>query len=320
MKTITKTGLITLVAVTAVALAPQAAFAKAKTKAKKSVSRSSTTTVVSESSSTSARLSQLEAEVRSLRGELVKARGEAKSTVASISEKEAAQERAIEARLVEHENAPGKNTLSFRGGFAQNDTVRGDNAALGAVDALAGGLTQSRGSDGGDGWYVGAAIDHRLTNNLWGLTDLAAVDGELMFEYKNFGNGYNWVTGTYNQLTQFTLSAAPKIKFNTGTIVTPWIIPAGLALHVISPPSNGVTVLNPGLMLGAGAEVEIFKYLVAGFDFRYHFTGDDLKGKRGTTTMLTMPGTAGASFPAGALGGGVSTDGLTTGAYLGFKW
>ena len=113
------------------------------------------------------------------------------------------------------------------------------------------------------------------------------------------------MTTVENQLTQFTLTASPKIKFTSLGDFRPWIIPFGLGLHVISPPSSGVTVLNPGLMVGAGAEYKLWKDLYAGFDFRYHFTGDDLAYK--------------ARLPGGAtLYNKTRTDGFTTGAYLGF--
>ena len=176
------------------------------------------------------------------------------------------------------------------------------------------------------GWYVGAGLDHRLTNDMWGLTDLMALDGEIMVQYMNFGTATNSLVaaastavgtaGTLgsirNQVTQFTLAASPKLKFNTGTIFTPWIIPFGLSFNVISPPSSGVTVLNPGLMLGVGGEFDIWKAIIAGFDFRYNFTGGDLSysntttGIAGTQTKVTLHG--------------VSTDGLTAGGYFGFKF
>ena len=135
-----------------------------------------------------------------------------------------------------------------------------------------------------------------------------------MFEYKNFGHSTNTLvnfvgenvtqTGTIrNQVTQFTLTASPKVKINTGTIFTPWVIPFGLGIHVISPPSSGVTVLNPGLMVGAGGEIALLKSLVAGIDFRYHFTGNDLSYKSSNGVLNKT-----------------NTDGFTTGAYLGFKF
>jgi hypothetical protein len=137
----------------------------------------------------------------------------------------------------------------------------------------------------------------------------------LMFEYKHFDSDVNALVSTYpvgtplagvagsmkNDITQFTLSAAPKIKFETGTPLTPWLIPAGLALHVISPPSSGVTVLDPGLMVGTGAEYRIWKDLVAGLDFRYHWTGNNLN-YRSRSGLLNK----------------TDIDGLTAGGYIGF--
>lgn len=92
-------------------------------------------------------------------------------------------------------------------------------------------------------------------------------------------------------VSQLTISASPKIKFMKGSAFRPWIIPIGLALHVISPPSNGVTVLNPGMMFGAGAEYQVWKAMHVGADVRYHLTGRSVDG--------------------------VNIDGLTAGGYLG---
>lgn len=92
-------------------------------------------------------------------------------------------------------------------------------------------------------------------------------------------------------VSQLTISAAPKIKFMKGSKFRPWIIPIGLGIHVISPPSNGVTVLNPGMMFGTGAEYALWKDIKIGADVRYHLTGRSVDG--------------------------VNTDGLTAGGYLG---
>jgi opacity protein-like surface antigen len=99
-------------------------------------------------------------------------------------------------------------------------------------------------------------------------------------------NSCNGVT-----VSQFSLTAAPKIKFMKGSKFRPWIIPIGLGIHVISPPSNGVTVLNPGMMFGTGAEYAVWKDIKLGADVRYHLTGRSVDG--------------------------VNTDGLTAGGYLG---
>ncbi len=326
MKTITKTTLISLAVASALALAPQAAFAhktgKTHTHKKTTSYSSSSSSSVSSASSTDARLRAMEAEISSLRGEL----GRAKSTVKEASTQASAnQEKMVEDKIAEHEakSKEDDSTLYFRGGYAGMTHNRGDE--LLTNNAVLNGTGIQNEHNGGAGWYVGAGIDHRLTNDLWGLTNLIALDGELMFEYKNFGNSTNTliaaanaanapagaVLGTIqNQITQFTLAASPKVKFNTGTIFTPWIIPFGLSLNVISPPSSGVTVLNPGLMLGVGGEFAIWKAIIAGVDFRYNFTGGDLA----QSNVRGLNGVPIAQLK------GVSTDGLTAGGYFGFKF
>jgi opacity protein-like surface antigen len=220
------------------------------------------------------------------------------------------------------------NLIFFRGGFARNDSKRNDlltgNQFGGdlAPGVLGGGRTNK------DGWYIGAGFDFGLTDDVWGMMDDTEVDAELMVEYKNFGaKKFNAVgtvspninptaqngplctlinfasgdeitgggSGTYacNGVTvsQLTISASPKIKFMKGSKFRPWIIPIGLGIHVISPPSNGVTVLNPGMMFGTGAEYALWKDIKIGADVRYHLTGRSVDG--------------------------VNTDGLTAGGYLG---
>ncbi|MGX2039295.1 hypothetical protein ACWJKU_04065 [Methylocaldum sp. MU1018] len=248
------------------------------------------------------RLQMMEDEMRALRAELAKARSDSKAS----AERMDAQQQKVDKQLAEAEahEKEHHDLLFFRGGYAKMEHGRGYK---GGNPSLRETLLNNTESNDNDGWYVGAGFDHRLSDDFWGLTDMVSVDGEVMFEYKNFGTGTNTlvnvVTGDEikNKITQLTLTAAPKIKFNNMGNFRPWIIPFGLGLHIISPPSSGITVLNPGLMIGTGAEYRIWGDLWAGLDFRYHFTGDDLK----------------SSSKSGALKG-VDTDGLTAGAYLGF--
>jgi TolA-binding protein len=117
-------------------------------------------------------------------------------------------------------------------------------------------------------------IQFASNDELTGITDGAG------------NNSCNGVT-----VSQFSLTAAPKIKFMKGHDFRPWIIPIGLGIHVISPPSNGVTVLNPGMMFATGADYKLWKDIYVGADVRYHLTGRSVDG--------------------------VNTDGLTAGGYLG---
>ena len=225
---------------------------------------------------------------------------------------------------------PHDNMIFFRGGFARNDSKRNDllTANQFAGNALGGGVTNKDGWYVGAGFDFGLTddvwgmmanteVDAELmfeyknfgakgfkngptsavlkaqpggqTNNnpLCTLINLAA----------NGGTG-GAVTGAAGQgscdsvtVSQFSVTAAPKIKFMKGSKFRPWLIPIGLGVHVISPPSNGVTVLNPGMMFGTGAEYALWKDIKIGADVRYHLTGRSVDG--------------------------VNTNGLTAGGYLG---
>ncbi|MCO6427743.1 porin family protein [Nitrosomonas communis] len=189
--------------------------------------------------------------------------------------------------------------LFFRGGFAHNlqerngVTLQSNVAPVGA---------QETGDD--NGWYIGAGFDWNLTRDVWGLMPKTGVYAELMFEYKKFGSSQGnalanaptqLAGGTLNPrsvtVSQFTVSAAPKIKFMEGSDFRPWIIPAGFSMHVISPPSESITVLAPGMMFAAGADYRIWKEFYLGVDARYHETFGKTDG--------------------------VNMSGMTAGAYLG---
>lgn len=264
------------------------------------------------------RLNAMEAEMQSLRSELAAAKSETAQQVQENAQKieetkqQTAQTQQQVAEAEKHEKEH-HDLLFFRGGYTSMAHPR-NNELLMQNQALNPGVESG---NTGEGWYVGAGFDHRLTDDLWGLTDMAAIDGEVMFQYMNFGTSANALVANYtsnivgatinveNQLTQFTLAASPKIKFKLldGNL-RPWVIPFGLSINVISPPSSGVTVLNPGLMMGTGLEYRIWESLWAGADFRYNFTGNDLnyKGQINGVTVLNR----------------TNTDGLTAGAYLGF--
>ncbi|MFZ2312037.1 MAG: porin family protein [Methylobacter sp.] len=192
------------------------------------------------------------------------------------------------------------NTLFFRGGFAHMDearngvSIQSDVVPVGAQDQ----------SDN-DAWYIGAGFDFSLTDDVWGAMDNTQVLGELMFEYKEFGGHVQGnalandptplAGGALNPrsvtVNQFSLTAAPKIKFFKDSAFRPWIIPIGLGIHVVSPPSESITVLNPGMMFGGGADYRVWKDIFVGVDARYHLTGGAADG--------------------------VNTDGYTAGGYVG---
>jgi opacity protein-like surface antigen len=229
---------------------------------------------------------------------------------------------ALEERVALLERRPVKkdSMIFFRGGYARNDSNRTGDLLVSVQNLL--GTNGSK-----EGWYAGAGIEHQLTEDLFGLWDGANIWGEIVFDYKQFSrtqlNQIGFAVGTTLaatanaipatltnpglnagplapvgsvHVTQFTLSASPKVKFMPDSKFQPWIIPIGFDINVISPPSDGVTVLNAGVQFGAGAEYNVWKNLVVGADARYHYTFNK--------QVLS----------------GVNTNGLTAGGYLGFKF
>ena len=201
-------------------------------------------------------------------------------------------------------SAGGGNMVYFRGGYARNNNDRyGD--ILTDTTGIAG---QQNGDQ--DGWYAGAGLDLVLSDDLFGFADSIEVLGEIMFEYKEFDKQSldiaplptllnTAVTGVHPtpgagsvKVSQFTLTASPKIKFMKGSKFRPWVIPVGLAIHVISPPSDGVTVLEPGMHFAAGADYNVWNNVYVGADIRYNLVFGTLDG--------------------------VDMNGFTTGAYAGF--
>ena len=114
----------------------------------------------------------------------------------------------------------------------------------------------------------------------------------------------------------FTVSASPKIKFLEGSIVRPWIIPAGLDFHVISPPSDAATVLDIGVQFAGGVEIEPLPGIKVGVDGRYHYTANETNT---TNDFVLVTNAAGAPVP---LTGSTDKDNdfWTVGAYLGFSF
>jgi hypothetical protein len=204
------------------------------------------------------------------------------------------------------------NMVFFRGGWGHTNDNRGGNQGLtgagrglltgangGSGDPLVGvvgGLTPflngERNTADKDAWYFGAGFDFSLNNDLFGMMDNTEVAAELMLEYKEFSDDTDsLLTGQNVTVNQLTISASPKIKFLKGSKFRPWLIPVGFDLNIISPPSGAVTVLNPGMQFGVGADYQLIDNIYVGADARYHLTLDDVDG--------------------------VDTDGFSVGGYLG---
>ncbi|MBP6057901.1 MAG: porin family protein [Nitrosomonas sp.] len=194
--------------------------------------------------------------------------------------------------------------LFFRGGFAHmmnhrdGVTIQNQVLPIGAQDQA-----------DKQGWYAGAGIDWALTRDVWGFMPKTTVFAELMFEYKQFGahilgngavgNAPSMLAGgALNPInvtvSQFTVSASPKIKFFEGSKLRPWIIPAGFAVHVMSPPTESITYITPGVQFGAGVDYNIWKDFFIGIDGRYQLTAGKSDGVN--LSGMTAGGYVGIGF------------------------
>ncbi len=224
----------------------------------------------------------------------------------------AAQAATVEERLERLEqktlsSSPGAvqetgNMVFFRGGGAWATSDRSSEVETDV-------FSFNGSNDGDSGYHVGAGLDLVLTRDIWDLFPGTWVLGEIGVEFKrfdskkvqqavpttcDFATGGAACTGSRNkktkvQITMLTVNVAPKIMFMEGSRFRPWIIPAGLDFHVISPPSNDTTVLDVGVQFAVGAQVRVWKALHLGVDGRFHLA----TGQTDTTNNF---GTAGAYF------------------------
>ncbi len=171
----------------------------------------------------------------------------------------------------------------FRGGWAALNSNRA-NEVFTDVFGRNGQL-----NDASTGYYLGAGLDQLMHKSFLGIKGMSLV-GEVGLEFKRFESktvtqavpstcaaaGITQCSVRVNkvQLTMLTVDVAPKLKFREGQKLRPWVIPVGLDIHVISPPSNATNYLDIGVQWGAGVEYNIFGPFNLGVDGRYHLAAN----------------------------------------------
>ena len=224
------------------------------------------------------RIKRWEQRLEKLRGEVKEAK---KIDLTTVEERLAK----LEKKQPPSEGGEIGNMVFFRGGGAWLANDR-SNEVFTDVFGIAGS------NNGTAGWYVGGGLDLVISKDVWGMMSETWVLGEIGVEFKRFNSkkvaqavpttcafaGVPSCSANLNtkvQLTMLTVDIAPKIKFFEKSDFRPWIIPAGLDFHVISPPSNDTTVLDIGVQFAAGAEYRIWKAFHIGVDGRYHLTANE---------------------------------------------
>lgn len=160
------------------------------------------------------------------------------------------------------------NQVFFKAGYVGMNSNRGGETFAGA------------GNDSTSGWYAGAGLDLLLSKDVWGAMEKTSVLGEIGLQFNRLASkvttnaGVSGATPVTTQLTMVTIDVAPKIKFMEGSAFRPWVIPIGLDIHVISPPSNQTQYLDMGVQFGGGFEYQVWKAFKVGLDARYHLTAN----------------------------------------------
>lgn len=297
-----------LAAVTLVA-APQAI---AKTKKAAKANHTEHMMADSRAEALEAQVNQLTNAVQALQSELSRVKSQAGRPDPDTAKVQELEDWVNHAKTKEAKAQDKNNLVFFRGGFSHFDSERGgtlDPTAAGGASGNGGALNGTIGNQ--DSFYFGAGFDWDIAEDLFGLFPGTDLYAELRFDYIERGNravnglasstvatlnsvGFNLPAANTESATvnQLSLSASPKIKFLKGHDFRPWLIPVGFEINVISPPSDAITVLTPGMQFGLGADYRIWKSLYVGADARYHYAPGNVDG--------------------------VNTNGLTAGGYVGF--
>ena len=249
----------------------------------------------------------LEAQLRAMQDEIASLRAQVNATASEpVAAADAQKVQELDAWMASVKSEPvvkksKDNMLYFRGGYSGNDQSM--NATTNSYDN-SGNLLPGATAGHSGGWNIGAGIDFSLNDDLFGLMDKTELLGELDINYVDMG----LYTGSVTQATagitapatvsqsMMRLSASPKIKFMKGSKFRPWIIPVGLTLNFISPPSqvNTISYLKPGMNFGTGMDYNIWKSLYVGADVRYFLATTQLDGTN--VNGLTAGGQVGFGF------------------------
>jgi hypothetical protein len=249
----------------------------------------------------------LEAQLQAMQDEIISLRA-AVDAAASAKKVDANSQKVqeLDAWMADVKSKPAEkkskdNMIYFRGGYSMNDQSMA--ATTNSYNGQSGSLPGSTTGDS-NGWNVGAGMDFSLDDNLYGLMKNTELLGELDINYVDMGTFNGSVTQATAEITapatvsqsMMRLSASPKIKFLKGEKFRPWIIPVGLTLNFISPPSqvNTISYLKPGMNFGTGVDYNVWKSIYVGADVRYFLATTDLDGTN--VNGLTAGGQIGLGF------------------------
>lgn len=309
--TFTKTQLalsITAAALSMAIVAPQAVAAESKADRVADAAARKTEAL-------EAQMQQMADQMQAMQAELSRVKSSSANASTSTAKVQELDQWMASVKSAPASSSDKEHIVRVRGGWGQADQARGNNGTLAGTDSaigINGDPLVGVGKSTQDMYYYGAAFDYNVNNDLFGLWDGTSFQIEFGLEYGSFGNhqvsGLTYESGiapaantaltTRNgssvNVNQIRINASPKIKFMHDSKLRPWLIPVGMDITVVSPPSGSVTVLGTGMNFGTGVDYDLFKGIVIGADARYHYSTSNVNG--------------------------VNTDGLTLGGSVGFKF
>jgi outer membrane murein-binding lipoprotein Lpp len=255
----------------------------------------------------SAQMQQMATQMQAMQVELDRVKAAAATSAQATTKVQELDQWMASVKSTPEEASAKDNVVRVRGGWGMANNPRGNGNVAGALGANGdplvgvGNSTQSM-------YYYGAAFDYNINNDLFGLHDGTSFQIEFGAEYGQFANhtqsglttlsqaGITTTTGNSSavQVNQIRINASPKIKFMHDSKLRPWLIPVGLDITVVSPPSGSVTVLGTGMNFGGGVDYDLWRGILVGLDGRYHYSTSSING--------------------------VNTDGFTLGGSVGFKF
>lgn len=168
--------------------------------------------------------------------------------------------------------ADKNNQVFFRGAYSRLTTSRGGEVFTDTAGAA--GTNDKKG-----GYSIAAGVDLALTQTK-GFFDFGTLFGQIFTEYSRYSHQTVRQTtsallaGTNNSdvsVSQMNVTVAPKLRLDVSDRVRPFVIPAGVAWLVNSPPSNDSTYLDMGIPFAVGVDVPVIDEVSLGADFRYTY-------------------------------------------------
>jgi len=122
-----------------------------------------------------------------------------------------------------------------------------------------------------DGWGIGVG----LMAPLWPDLGPISLYGYLGIDYRQLGSSPDYtapITGQRGTVSYLNIVAAPTIQFTATEMLRPFVR-LGANMQVASPPTDAISYLDVGFLLGGGVDVRPHERLSLGVTYDYTWFG-----------------------------------------------